>query len=157
MWLVETEPETEGLFGKLPQEVLLHPVAWSVYLFNPLDAMCISLNKQKLMYKPSIIAMYKCLWTYGGSGHIIYIYIYIYAGGLLRVNHFSKLSYVQVVIAFVLSRYIFVYPWKQKQTGPHVVSCNTKKTAIHRPPYIYIHTYILFHGIRVHGPRIKPN
>ena len=45
---------------------------------NPLDAMDISLllnslNKQKLTYNtltPSIIAIYKFLWTYGGSGHI---------------------------------------------------------------------------------------
>jgi hypothetical protein len=40
---------------------------------NPLDAMGISLNKHKLMYDiltPSIIAPYKFLWTYGGSGHI---------------------------------------------------------------------------------------
>ena len=33
-------------------------------------------NKQKLVYNiltPSIIAIYKFLWTYGGSGHIIRI------------------------------------------------------------------------------------
>ena len=44
----------------------------SAILFNPLDAMGISLDKQKLMYKvlaPSIMTPYKFLWTYGGSGH----------------------------------------------------------------------------------------
>ena len=38
-----------------------------------INAMGISLNKQKLMYNilmPSIIALYKFLWTYGGSGCI---------------------------------------------------------------------------------------
>ena len=46
-------------------------------LNHPLDTMGISLNKHKLMYKvlvPSIIAPYKFLWTYGGSGHM-YMYV----------------------------------------------------------------------------------
>ena len=38
----------------------------------------ISLNKQKLMLTPSIIAIYKFSWTYGGS------ILHIYARGLLR-------------------------------------------------------------------------
>ena len=45
----------------------------------------ISLNKQKSTYNiltPSIIAVYKFLCTYGGSGHI-------YAHGLLRVKEVS--------------------------------------------------------------------
>ena len=39
---------------------------------NPLGAIGVSLNKQKLMYNilaPSIIAIYKFLCTYGGSVH----------------------------------------------------------------------------------------
>ena len=54
---------------------------YRVYL-NPLGAMGISLNKQKLMYNilmSSIIAIHKFLWNYGSSEHI-------YAHGLLRVN-----------------------------------------------------------------------
>ena len=42
----------------------------------PLDTMGISLNKQKVMYNIltlSIIPIYKFLWTYGGSRHIITI------------------------------------------------------------------------------------
>ena len=45
-------------------------------LKNPFDAMSISSNKHKLMYNiftPSIVALYKFLWIYGGSVHIIYI------------------------------------------------------------------------------------
>ena len=65
----------------LAEEVKLWKCSYRVYL-NPLGAMCISLNKQKLMYNilmPSIIAIHKFLWTYGSSEHI-------YARGLLRVN-----------------------------------------------------------------------
>ena len=45
-------------------------------VFNPLGAIGVSLNKQKLMYNilaPSIIAIYKFLCTYGGSVHILYV------------------------------------------------------------------------------------
>ena len=41
--------------------------------FNPYGAMGVSLTKQKLMYiilTPSIIGLYKFLWTYGSSVHI---------------------------------------------------------------------------------------
>ena len=41
-------------------------------IVNPLDAMGISFKKKKLVYNiltPIIIAIYKFLWTYGGSGH----------------------------------------------------------------------------------------
>ena len=63
----------------------------SLPVFNPLDATGISLNKQKLMYNiltPSITAPYKFLWTYGGSGHIVY------ACGLLRVNTLAISSHL---------------------------------------------------------------
>ena len=48
----------------------------------------ISLNKQKLVYDiltPSIIAIYKFLWTYGGSEHNIYMPVAY--KGLILIDH----------------------------------------------------------------------
>ena len=53
-----------------------------------LDAMGISLNKQKLVYDiltPSIIAIYKFLLTYGGSEHNIYMPVAY--KGLILIDH----------------------------------------------------------------------
>ena len=60
---------TTALYRRIGGSEGYERVLLSTVLLNPLDAIGVSLNKQKLMYNrlaPSIIAIYKFLCTYGG-------------------------------------------------------------------------------------------